>query len=469
MPINVILDTIAMDRINLEDLECYFAEYLAAYRREYETFVSAPPRGPGYPKVTVSPYLGEAKFDVYLSTTGIIVNQTDVEPAYKWYIAGGPAIKVDYEPTVTPTHVSEILKANDLVGKNIGIYRIVAKKTLPNKVWKGRIEGIIRSSSAENLVAGISVNFYELNITLAELVNTLTFGAFGSILHIRLPENTNDIGYPHIFRRIGIYPADLNHRRFFEYLEIHGQVDRPAWDIRAINLRVKSDLRRDFAQALSATEDRRGASLSFGATTEWAESYTNRLVTLQKAIDLLRKNLLFNDAAPEHVFHRLLENNPILVDVYGVCQSKPVLKYPAGHSSIIGKDFLVPDFIVLYPDQSYKLVEIERPSKSMATKAGQPRAELTQAIFQIAEWKHFIKTHYDAIRDNYPGIQSKCKSMIIMSRSKQKAFGGLQDLKAYAELLMEQYNVDEVLTYDDILERACLAYYQLTGLAPSSI
>ena len=34
---------------------------------------------------------------------------------------------------------------------------------------------------------------------------------------------------------------------------------------------------------------------------------------------------------------------------------------------------------------------------------------------------------------------------------------------------MEQYNVDEVLTYDDILERASFAYYQLTGLAPSGI
>ena len=284
-----------------------------------------------------------------------------------------------------------------------------------------------------------------------------------------MPQTTNDIGCPHIVRRIGIYPADLNNKRFFEYLEMHGQVDRCAWDRRAISLRVKSDLRRDFAQALSVAEERRGGSLSFGATNEWAESYTNRLVSLQKAISLLRENLIFKDTAPEEVFHRVLEDNPILLDVYGMCQSKPVLKYPAGHTSIIGKEFLVPDFIVVYPDKSYKLVEIERPSKSMATKEGQPRAELTQAIFQIAEWKHFIKTHYDVIRDKYPGIQSKCRSMIIMSRSTQRAFGGLRDQKAYAELLMEQYKVDEVLTYDDILERASFAYYQLTGLAPSSI
>jgi len=458
-----------MDKISLDDLESYFAEYLATYRREYETFVSAPPRGSGYPKVTVSPYLGDAKFDVYLSTTGIIVNLTEVEPDYQWYIAGGPALKVDYEPTVTPAYVSETLKTHDLVGKNIGVYRIVAKNILPNKVWKGRVDGIIRSRTAENLIQGISVNFHELNISLAELVNILTFGAFGSILDLKLPDSTNDIGYPHLVRRIGIYPADLNNKRFFEYLEIHGQVDRSAWDRRAISLRVKSDLRRDFAQALSVSDEGRGGSLSFGASNEWAETYTNRLVTLKKAIALLRENLLFNDTAPEGIFHRILEDNPILLDVYGLCQSKPVLKYPQGHTSVIGKESLVPDFIVVYPDRSYKLVEIERPSKGMATKEGQPRAELTQAIFQIAEWKHFIKTHYDSIKDKYPGIQSKCKSMIVMSRSTQKAFGGLQDQKAYTELLMEQYNVNEVLTYDDILERASFAYYQLTGLAPSSI
>jgi len=457
------------NKITLDDLETYFAEYVTRYRQEYENFLLTPPRGPGYPRVAVSPYLGNARFDVYLSTTGIIVNQIEVEPSYKWYIAGGPALKVDYEPTVTPDYVGEILKANDLIGKNIGIYRIVAKKTLPNKVWKGRMDGIMGSHSTENLVEDVSMNFYDLNITLAELVNILTFGAFGSILDVKLPQNTNDLGYPHIVRKIGVYPADLNNKRFFEYLEIHGQIDRSAWDRRTISLRVKSDLRRDFAHALSGTEGSRGGSLSFGGGHEWAESYTNRLVTLQKAIKLLRENLLFNDSATEDVFHRILEDNPILLDVYGVCQSKPVLKYPLGHTSIIGKEFLVPDFIVAYPDRSYKLVEIERPSKSMATKEGQPRAEVTQAIFQIAEWKHFIKTHYDTIKDKYPGIQSKCKSMIIMSRSIEKAFGGLHDQKAYIELLMEQYNVDEVLTYDDILERSSFAYYQLTGLLPSSI
>jgi len=59
--------------------------------------------------------------------------------------------------------------------------------------------------------------------------------------------------------------------------------------------------------------------------------------------------------------------------------------------------------------------------------------------------------------------------MIIMSRSRQKQFGGLEDQKQYAELIHEQLNVDEVLTYDDLLEKASFAYFQLTGLSPSSI
>jgi hypothetical protein len=209
--------------------------------------------------------------------------------------------------------------------------------------------------------------------------------------------------------------------------------------------------------------------LSFGSTNDWAENYTNRLINLKKAIDAFRNVLHFKEKETEDVFHKLLETHPTLLDVYGICESKPILQYPNGQTSIIGKKYLEPDFIVRYPDQSYKLVELERASKGMATKEGLPKAGLTQATFQIAEWRHFIKSHYQAIKDHYPGIQSKCKNMIIMSRSRQKEFGGLEDQKQYVELVMEQFNVDEVLTYDDLFERSCYAYYQLTGLSPGSI
>jgi hypothetical protein len=75
----------------------------------------------------------------------------------------------------------------------------------------------------------------------------------------------------------------------------------------------------------------------------------------------------------------------IFLDVYGTCESKPQFVYSAGATSPIGKTSLEPDFLIRYPDRSYKLIEIERLSKNVATAQGQPRAEIAQAVFQCAE------------------------------------------------------------------------------------
>jgi hypothetical protein len=207
-----------------------------------------------------------------------------------------------------------------------------------------------------------------------------------------------------------------------------------------------------------------GGTMSFGDTPSWIESYGNRLGLLKSAIDDLRSALQQRDDDVEAVFHTLLERHPLLLDVYGIVESRPGLSYPDGTASPIGKTKLQPDFIVRYSDQSYKLVEIERPAKAVATSQGQPRAEVAQAVFQTAEWKHFIKTHYQTIADRYPGIQSKCKTAVVMSRSRQENFKNISDMRAYMGLIMEQFNIDEFLTFDDLLDRASTAYALLSGL-----
>lgn len=154
----------------------------------------------------------------------------------------------------------------------------------------------------------------------------------------------------------------------------------------------------------------------------------------------------------------------MLLDVYGVVESKPELSYPGGVTSPLGKTKLQPDFIIRYPDQSYKMIEIERPTKAIATAQGQPRAEVGQAVFQTAEWKHYVKTHYQIIKDRYPGIQSKCKTAVIMSRFQQEKFSNISGMREYMGLIMEQYKIDEFLTFDDLLDRAVTAYVLLSGL-----
>lgn len=456
-------------QIELDELEQYFEEYLRKYRDEFKKFVAPPPAGPGYPDLPVSPYLQDSKFDVYLADNGVIINQDGLEPEYQWYVAGGPALKVDYEPSVTPKEITDALQKAGILGKPIGIYRIVSKKTLPNKIWKSRIDGVSKSFSKKYDYSGVEVRFNKVATTVEELLSTLTFGAFGPILDIHLPTESSDIGAPHVIRNIGVFPADLNNRRFINYMEVYGQSDRCAWDMRAISLRVRSDIRRDLSRALSMSSEEGGGTLSLGATDGWIENYNRKLSKLKDAITAMSEVLLYRDQDTEDVFHNVLVEHPILLDVYGIPESKPRLRYPDGETSIIGKTYVEPDFIIKYPDQSYKLVELERASKGMATKEGHTKADLTQAAFQIAEWRHYIKSHYQLLKDRYPGIQSKCKSMIVMSRSRQKQFGGLENQKQYAELIHEQLNVDEVITYDDLLERASFAYFQLTGLSPNSI
>jgi hypothetical protein len=204
--------------------------------------------------------------------------------------------------------------------------------------------------------------------------------------------------------------------------------------------------------------------MSFGNVPTWIEAYNNRLESLRVAINDLREALQFNGDDVEAVFHAVLQKHPLLLDVYGICENKPEFAYPTGSTSPIGKTKLQPDFLIRYPDQSYKLIEIERPSKPVATVQGQPRAEVGQAVFQTAEWKNFIKTHYQVVADRYPGIQSKCKTAVVMSRFNQESFKNVTDARAYMGLMMDQYSIDEFLTFDDLLERACTAYALLSGL-----
>lgn len=455
--------------VTIENLGEYIFKYISEYRKVFNTFTSPPPNGGGYPKINISPFLESKEFEVFLSQTGVVISEVKEEPKHQWFIAGGPALKVDLEPTRTPKAVTQIIKDNGLEGKHIGISRIVAKQHIPSSVWRGRIKGISVEKTMNKKELDVTLHLRKVETSLDKLICNLTFGAHGIVLDAHLPSSESPIGEPHITEKMGFFPADLNSRRYFHYLEVYGYEDESGWDSRNINLRVKNDLRRDFVKKLSKPEGDSGASMSFGATNQWVENYSNRLGKLMQAIDEFRDILLFHSHETEDLFHKLIEAHPILLDVYGYCESKPKFKYPEGELSPIGKSYLEPDFIVSYPDQSYKLVELERASKNVATNQGQPRAEVGQAVFQTAEWVHFIREHYGQLKARYPGIHTKYRTSVIMSRSTQSSFKGIADMNRYKELIIQQYSVDEMLTYDDLFERACSAYAILTGLSPHNI
>jgi hypothetical protein len=439
-------------------LATYLARYISAYREEYNRLTGEPPDGGGYPPLQISPYIGAVQLDCMVAKDGVAILDSS-EPDHQWWIAGGPAMMPDFPDSRTPPEVLRLLKKNGLWGKPIGIYRLVPENGISDAVWRGELGTAIEEAVAE--IGGVAIRVRRLDLTLGELIQRLTFGAFGVCLDIHLPSPDSDFWAPHIVRGIGFGPADRHTRRFVNYLELTVHLDDAAWDARAIGTRVQVDVRRDFALAFSVPPELGGGTLSFGQG-RWIERYRDRLSGLYDAIKGMRELLRASDL-PEDAVHEYLLMNPILLDVYGQAVSKPRLPYPEAESPL-GKKYLEPDFIIRFPGSRYRLVELERPSKRLATIQGQPRAEVTQATFQIAEWRAYIANHYDVICTEFPGISTACTATIIISRSGEAAIGEDRDMMKYQELLRTQYPGIEILTYDELLERAQAAYVQLAAL-----
>jgi hypothetical protein len=88
---------------------------------------------------------------------------------------------------------------------------------------------------------------------------------------------------------------------------------------------------------------------------------------------------------------------------------------------------------------------------------------VTHAAFQIAEWRDYIAHHYELLKDDYPGIAADCPGLVVISRQTQSGFSSPSELARYLTLVRRQLAMD-VLTYDDLLERARVALAQLSAL-----
>lgn len=449
--------------ISASEVASYLKAYIENYRKEYIRFTSPPPTGGGYPKIEISPYLYSKNLLCHIAKEGGAISDFSWQPSYNWEIAGGPALVVDFPKTRTPKEITYLLKKKGLLGKNIGLYRIVSKNGIEEEIWTGRLPEPI--STAQEIVEGetkIKVQCY--NLDFKSLIQRLTFGAFSKILDIKLRDKNSDFWAPHIVRNLGFVTADRKFKRFYHYLEIFSHVEKVAWDIRSIWARVHLDVKRDFASAINRAGGRgEGGFIEFGSP-EVAEIklFYDRLTALENAINNFENLLNEHPYGDESLFHDFLKENTILLDIYGQVISKPRFYYPKKESPL-GKKYIEPDFIIKYPHNRYKLVELEKPGKSIATVKGQPRSGVTQAAFQTAEWDTYIKNHYDLIKKDFPGISVQRSSLVIISRESQRNFGTGRDINNYMRLIASQFKA-EIYLYDDLLKMAKQAYIKLSGL-----
>jgi Shedu protein SduA, C-terminal len=439
----------------------YLIEYIRTYRKEYTRFTAAPPDGCGYPQLAISPYLNASALMVYLARDGHIIADYSNEPDYSWHIAGGPAWMIDTEPTQVTDDIIAILRQHNLYGKNIGIYRIVHKEPLLADVEHGRLPPFEEETTRHINSTKILVRSYPIDVS--DMLARLTLGSIGPILDLRLPDSRSEFWTPRVIRGLGVTTANRKIKRWFNYLEVSSHVDQAAWDRRGIWARVSIDLRRHFLHAVAAV-DSPGAFISFDAPTaplDLVRSIPDKLSQVKVAIDGFAALLDERGSDPESTFHQYLANNPVILDVYGSVESKPRFTYPAGQSPL-GKKYVEPDFLIRYPGQRYRLVELERPSKGLATIRGEPRSGVTQAAWQIGEWKDYIQNHYDLLRERYPGISSMPRTQVVISRSAVEN-SGVTDVNRYLAMLRQDLAVDEIITYDLLVEQAREAYARLSG------
>jgi len=442
----------------------YLSRYVEAYRQEYRRLIEPPPAGGGYPSLEISPYLYAEELLCIISADGVAIIEQSREPAGQWWIAGGPALMADFPDSRTPSEVVEFLRQEGVWGKPIGIYRLVADGGVPDQVWQGEVGPVLEE--VRSVAGGVRLVIKRVDLDRLEVLQRLSFGTLGLIIDIHLAGPETDFWFPHVVRRLGFLTADRLRHRFVNYLELSPHTDSAAWDARNITTRVQADVRRDFGWAFTLPEQH-GGSLSFGVGQNWVQPYYDRLSRLGDAIEAFAALLESQGNEDESVFHNFLLANPILLDVYGEAVSKPRFVYP-DRETPLGKSYVEPDFVIRYPGESYRLVELEKPSRRIATKDGQPRSEVTHATFQIAEWKAYIANHYDQIKAIFPGIAVNHTAMVVMSRSSATSFGVGRDEARYRELLRSQYPGIEILTYDDLLERARQAYARVASLGISA-
>ncbi|MFJ2929482.1 Shedu anti-phage system protein SduA domain-containing protein [Streptomyces massasporeus] len=439
----------------------YLERYIDYYQKEYARFTAPPPKGGGYPRILSSPYIDGGDLDCYLARDGAVI-LSEADPPHEWFIAGGPAFVVDTEHTQTPPWVLARQKALGLEASTPkGLYRLALPR-VPEQVWNGQLGSPEKTIS--RVVNASQITVYKYPYDWQELIRRLTFGAFELALDLHLPAKGADYWRARRIHNLGFLTADRSNRRFVRYGELLRHVDQAAWEPRSAWARAHVDLRMHFTHAVADAGNGLSA-IEIPHEQVPVGRFADRLTALELATSELEKLLRLPDA-PESAFHELLVRSPVLLDAYGDVESKPRWRYPPGESPT-GKSYVEPDFVIARKNQTYRLVEIERPDHQFATRGpGHPTAAVTHAAFQIGEWKDYINHHYDRLKKTYPNIAGNISTAIVISRSHQKQFG-TAGTSRYISVARQQLSVDEILTWDDLLERAKTMVRQLTSLSDS--
>lgn len=151
------------------------------------------------------------------------------------------------------------------------------------------------------------------------------------------------------------------------------------------------------------------------------------------------EKLLLNSPTEEKALHSFLERNPLFLDPLALrVWSKPDLH---------GKK--EPDFVVQRADNTYLVIEIETPAKTLVTAQDQISAETTHAITQVLEYKEFLIERFAATAAIFPHFSTP-EGLVVIGREDSLT------PSQYATLRRENENRPNIriMGFDALAERA---------------
>jgi Domain of unknown function (DUF4263) len=149
-------------------------------------------------------------------------------------------------------------------------------------------------------------------------------------------------------------------------------------------------------------------NLDMPAAKEVFAALSTRWLAVSTPVLKRYEALIIEQPDNEQAFQRFLTEHSQLLDPMAV----QVWPQP----NLFGSRF--PDFVVRRADDSYVIVEIERPSKALVTAGGHLSAEVTHAEQQATDYRSYLIQHLASARVHFPSFDDpECLVVTGLERS----------------------------------------------------
>jgi hypothetical protein len=165
---------------------------------------------------------------------------------------------------------------------------------------------------------------------------------------------------------------------------------------RLVDLVLSIDSDDDVAHRIAgAISNLTTSEVTAAAAKELFAALSARWLAVSKPVLDCYEALILEEPDNEPAFQHFLTDHPQLLDPMAV-QVWP-------HPDLFG--FRFPDFLVRRADNSYIVIEIERPSKGLVTMGGQLSAEVTHAEQQVTSYRSYLMQRFADARVHFPNFE----------------------------------------------------------------